>query len=201
MKNKTVQCICEGAVFVALSMALSYLKIPIGVTFGGFGGSIDLVMIPLVVFSVKWGLSWGLGAGLIFGTLKFFFAGGTAINWQSMLLDYSVAYMMVGLAGFLKRKKWGLTLGAAVGCAGRFMIHFISGITIYKIMAPSEILGLSTASPSIFSLLYNGSYMLPNTVLAISICALIQKPLAGLLGGTSAEKSRNATHDTDAMRH
>ena len=101
MKNNNLRALTEGAVMVALSLALSYLKIPTGLAFGGFGGSIDLVMIPLIVFAVHSGLGWGLGAGLVFGTLKFFFAGGSAINWQSMLLDYAVAYMFVGFAGVM----------------------------------------------------------------------------------------------------
>ena len=38
MKHKTLRALVECAVFVALSIALSYVKIPIGMTFGGFGG-------------------------------------------------------------------------------------------------------------------------------------------------------------------
>jgi thiamine transporter len=29
----------------------------------------------------------------------------------------------------------------------------------------------------LYSLLYNGTYMLPNTILAVVICAVLQKPL------------------------
>ena len=131
MKNKNLQALVECAVLVAMSIGLSYLKIPIGLEFGGFGGSIDLVMIPLIVAACRWGLGWGLGAGLVFGTLKFFFAGGSAVNWQSMLLDYSVAYAFVGFAGLLKRKPDQMWLAALIGCLCRFAVHFVSGITIY----------------------------------------------------------------------
>lgn len=172
-----MRCICEGAVCVALAIVLSYLKIPIGGGFGGFGGSIDLVMIPLIVYAVRNGTGWGLGAGLVFGTLKFFFAGGVAVNWQSMLLDYSIAYMFVGFAGLMKGKKLCFLFGALIGCIGRFLIHFISGITIYAILIPTEILGLVTGSAALYSLLYNGTYMLPNTLLAVILCGVLQKPL------------------------
>jgi len=181
MKNKTLKCICEGAIIVALALVLSYIKIPIGLAFGGFGGSIDLVMIPIIIFAVKWGCGWGLGAGLIFGTLKFFLAGGVAVNWQSMLLDYSVAYMFVGFAGLMRGRKLGLPIGAVIGCVARFIVHYVSGITIYAIVVPTEIMGITTASASIFSILYNGSYMLPNSVLAVIACALLQKPLKKLM--------------------
>ena len=62
-KSRTnIRCLTEGGICVALSLVLSYLKIPVMAGFGGFGGSIDLVMIPLIIFSVRWGLGWGIGA-------------------------------------------------------------------------------------------------------------------------------------------
>jgi len=179
MNNKfhqKLRCLTECAVFAALSLALSYLKIPIGFSFGGFGGSIDLVMIPLIIAAYRWGLGWGLGTGLVFGTLKFFFAGGSAVNWQSMLLDYSVAYMFVGFAGLLMRREGRLWLAALIGCVGRFVIHFISGITIYA-MYMEDIFGLPMTNTWVYSLLYNGSYMLPNTILAVVLCLILEKPL------------------------
>ena len=174
--NKSLHAITECAVFVALALGLSYLKIPIGLSFGGFGGSIDLVMIPLIVAACRWGLGWGLGAGLVFGTLKFFIGGGTAVNWQSMLLDYSVAYMFVGFAGLVYRQPKKLWLGALLGCFGRFVIHFISGITIYA-QYMEDIFGLPMTNVWVYSALYNGSYMLPNTILAAALCFLLGRSL------------------------
>ncbi len=183
-KNK-LRCICEGAICVALSIALSYLKIPIGLAFGGFGGSIDLVMIPLIIFAVHRGLGWGLGAGLVFGTLKYFFASGSAINWESMLLDYSIAYMFIGFAGllrgsFAKGKLRAMPVGALVGCVCRFVIHFISGVTIYAEYFEEVFMGIKGLNTVTYSLLYNGTYMLPNTILAVVLCALLAKPVAAL---------------------
>ena len=172
-KRSTLRIMVEGGVCIALAIALSYLKIPIGLEFGGFGGSIDLVMIPLIVFAMRSNAGWGIGAGLIFGLLKFFFAGGSAINWQSMLLDYVVAYGMVGLAGLFHRHFKLMPLAAFVGCLGRFAIHYLSGITIYKITGLEKILNVETASPSLYSVLYNGSYMLPNTIIAVVVCCLL----------------------------
>ena len=172
--NNRTRMLCEGAICVALSIALSYFKIPTGLSFGGFGGSIDLVMIPLILFAYRWGAGWGIGAGFAFGTLKYFLAGGTAVNWVSMLLDYSVAYAMVGLAGIFRGKKSSkLPLAALAGCIGRFVIHFISGVTIYAEYMPETFLGMNMPSPFIYSILYNGTYMLPNTVIAMLVCALM----------------------------
>ena len=173
IKNKT-RMMTEGAICVALSIALSYFKIPTGLSFGGFGGSIDLVMIPLILFSFRWGAGWGVVAGFAFGTLKYFLAGGTAVNWVSMLLDYSVAYAMVGLAGLLRGKnKKMLPLAAFLGCFGRFVIHFISGITIYAEYMPETFLDMHMTTPLVYSVLYNGTYMLPNTIIAVAVSFLL----------------------------
>jgi thiamine transporter len=177
-----LRCLAECAIFVAMSVALSYLKIPIGLEFGGFGGSIDLVMIPLIIAAFRWGLGWGLGSGLVFGTLKFFLAGGVAINWQSMLLDYSIAYMFVGFAGLLKRKNGMIWLAALIGCICRFVVHFVSGITIYAEYM-EDIFGLHMTNVWVYSALYNGSYMLPNTIIAILVCILLSIPLKKYLNG------------------
>lgn len=178
--NKNLRALCESAVFVAVSFGLSFLKIPLGFSFGGFGGSIDLVMIPLIIIGYRWGLWYGLASGLVFGTIKYFAAGGVAVNAASMLLDYSLAYMAVGLSGIFRRKPNGLWLSALVGCVGRFIIHFISGITIYAEYM-TDIFGLKMTNAWVYSFLYNGSYMLPNTILAVVLALLLYSPLSRVL--------------------
>lgn len=180
MSKQSLRAMCECAMCAAAAIVLSYLKIPIGGSFGGFGGSVDLVMIPLIFCAVRHGLGWGLGTGLVFGTLKFFLAGGVAINWESMLLDYSIAYMFVGFAGVLKRRPSLLWCAALIGCLARFAIHFLSGITIYAEYM-YDIFGLPMSNVWVYSLLYNGSYMLPNTVLAVLLCAVLSKPMRKFL--------------------
>ncbi|MBQ4381106.1 MAG: energy-coupled thiamine transporter ThiT [Oscillospiraceae bacterium] len=171
--SKNAQMLAEGGICVALSLVLSYLKIPITAEWGGFGGSVDFVMVPLIVFAVRWGFGWGMLAGLAFGTLKYFFANGFAVSWISIIFDYSVAYAFVGLAGVLMRKYKLLPLAALIGCLCRFVIHFISGVTVYAEYMPEEFLGIGNMNPWLYSLLYNGTYMLPNTILAVMVCALL----------------------------
>ena len=151
MKHKMVLCICEGAVCVALAVVLSLppFKIPIGLAFGGFGGSIDLVMIPLIVFAVRWGLGWGLGASLIFGTIKYFLGGHNDISW--------------------------------VSCVARFIVHYISGVTVYAQYMPEEFMNITHMTPALYSLLYNSTYMLPNTILAVVVCALLIVPMKAIM--------------------
>ena len=178
--------LCEGALMVALAQILSYVKLAEAPN----GGSITFAMFPILFFSVRWGLSSGLMAGFVFGLLQLIFDGAYAWGWQSMLLDYLAAFTPLGLAGLFKGKSWGLFAGTLVGCAGRFVIHYISGITVYKIVAPTEFLNWTFSSPSLYSLVYNGSYMLPNTIIALVMAALLYVPLKKyILGADLASAS------------
>ena len=100
-----------------------------------------------------------------------------------MLLDYLAAFTPLGLAGVFKGKKWGIFAGTVVGCLGRFVIHYISGVTIYRIVAPTEFLNTTYSSPALYSLVYNGSYMLPNALIALVLAAVLYRPMGKYLLG------------------
>ena len=176
--------LCEGAIMVALAQILSYIKIMELPN----GGSLTPAMFPILLFAVRWGLKDGLLAGFVFGLLQLIIDGSYAWGWQSMLLDYLVAFPPLGLAGLFKGKKWGIFAGTVLGCLGRFIVHFISGITIYRIYAPTEILGTVFDEPNLYSLVYNGSYMLPNTILALAIAGLLYAPLKKFYVGEDIPK-------------
>lgn len=178
-KNAT-RMLCEGAVMVALAQILSYIKLlelP-------NGGSLTPAMFPVLLFALRWGLGNGLLAGFAFGLLQLLFDGAYAWGWQSMLLDYLLAFAPLGLAGLFKGRAWGIFPGTVLGCAGRFAVHYISGVTIYRIYAPTEVLGTVFDNPELYSLVYNGSYMLPNTVLALAIAALLYVPMKKYYAGS-----------------
>lgn len=168
-----IRMLCEGAIMIALAQILSYLKLAEAPN----GGSITFAMFPILLFAVRWGLSSGLMAGFLFGLLQLIFDGAYAWGWQSMLLDYLVAFTPLGLAGLFRGKKWGLFVGTVLGCAARFAVHYLSGVTIYRIVAPTEFLNWTFSSPSFYSLVYNGSYMLPNTLIALVMAAALYVPL------------------------
>ena len=177
MKSKThtnVRALTEGAVLVGLGFVLSFVKLyelP-------NGGSLTPAMFPILLFSLRWGLGRGLMAGFVFGLLQLLFDGAYAWGWQSMLLDYLLAFTPLGLAGLFKGKAWGIFPGTVLGCAARFGVHYISGVTIYKIVVPTEVPGFGTFDdPVLYSLVYNGSYMLPNMLLAIAIAAVLYVPM------------------------
>ena len=58
-----------------------------------------------------------------------------------------------------------------------FIIHFISGITIYKIYEPTEVLNHVYTNPYLYSAVYNGSFLAIDMVLCLIIFAILYKPL------------------------
>ena len=182
--SRSTRALVEAALMIALATILGYFRL---YRFPQ-GGSVDFAMVPILIYCLRWGPAWSLSCCFVNGVLQFFLGGGIALSWQSMLLDYLVAFPPLGLAGLFKGKKWGIFAGTVLGCLGRFIVHFISGITIYRIYAPTEILGTVFDEPNLYSLVYNGSYMLPNTILALAIAGLLYAPLKKFYVGEDIPK-------------
>ncbi len=183
-KSKThlrIRALCEGAIMVALAEILSFFKLfPDMIN----GGAITFAMFPICLYAHRWGLSRGLIAGFALGLLQLLTDGAYAWGWQSMLLDYVVAYTPLGLAGLFKGKPWGVFPGTAIGCIGRFIIHYISGVTIYKINVPTEVLGFGTFTDAhLYSLVYNAVYMVPCMLLALAVAGVLFVPLRKFYAG------------------
>lgn len=175
-----IRALCEGAILVAVAQALSYLKL---YTLPN-GGSVTLGMLPILLYALRWGLGKGLLGAFAYGTLQLIFDGAYAWGWQSMLLDYLVAFTPLGLAGLFRGKAWGIFPGTVVGCIARFAVHYISGVTIYRIYAPTEIPGFGTFdNAALYSLVYNSLYVLPSMVLCLVVAALLYVPLKKYLAG------------------
>ncbi len=174
--KKPVYKITECAIFIALSLALMPIEIP----GPAFGGDIDLVMIPLFIIAFRHGMAYGVLSGGVFGFLKCLIGGGIGYGLPSVLLDYVLAYAAVGVAGAFKGRFWAVELSTLVGCIARFLIHFISGITIYAIATATEVAGVVISNAVLYSVVYNALYMLPNTVIAVAVMALLRLPLKKL---------------------
>ncbi|MBQ0083741.1 MAG: energy-coupled thiamine transporter ThiT [Clostridiales bacterium] len=176
--QKPIYAICESAVLVGIALALSFIKIPIA----ALGGSVDFVMVPLFIICYRRGAFYGTISGLCFGLLKCIISGGIGWGLLSVLLDYVLAYGAVGVAGFFKNKSKLIEVSVIVGCFARFLVHFVSGITIYKILVPTAVEGLPFvfSNPFVYSAVYNSVYMLPNTVIAVIMMAVLRVALKKL---------------------
>ena len=171
-KNSKTIIMVEGAMLIALATALSYLKLfemP-------FGGSITLEMIPLVIMGLRRGPKWGLFTGFVHGLLQMIIGFGNVLYCATLLsqigcilLDYLLAFSVLGLAAlfatpFKNNKKVGYIVGSIIVCALRFVCSFLSGWLLWGSYAPEGM------KPAVYSLVYNGAYMLPDTIIvAIAI--------------------------------
>ena len=178
-----VRALCEGAIMLALAFVLNMVSKPLFANMPQ-GGSVTLAMFPVLFYAHRWGVGRGLLVGFAYGLLDMIYDGGYAWGWQSMLMDYLLAYAALGLGGFFKGKAWGIFPGIAVGCLGRFAIHHLSGITLYRIIEPTEVVGFGTFSNAhVYSLVYNGVYMVPNTLIALAIAGLLYVPMKKYFAG------------------
>ena len=83
-----------------------------------------------------------------------------------------LAFSLLGLAGGIakpfKNKLAGVAVGTAAVCGIRFLCSFLSGVLIWGNLSD----GLAAWT---FSLTYNGSYMLPETIMTTVAAVLIYK--------------------------
>lgn len=173
-QNRT-RALVEAALLVALATALSLFKLadlP-------YGGSVTLAsMLPILLLSYRRGVAWGLGTGAVFALLQQLLGLNNLsyfTTWQSVLavilLDYFFAFTLIGIGGVFRRvtkkQSTALALGAILVCALRYLCHVISGATVWA--------GLSIPSGAalLYSLGYNATYMLPETVVLVAVCCYL----------------------------
>jgi thiamine transporter len=163
MKYNT-KILSEAAVSIALAGALNFIKIYALPQ----GGSITAgAMIPILWFALRRGLRWGIFAGVVFGfvvmlnPVDFF-----VVNPAQLILDYPIAFGMLGLAATFKKRP---ILGVGIGILGRFCAHFSSGVIFFSMFAPAGM------NPFIYSAIYNGSYLTGEFLLSSVIMFLLVK--------------------------
>ena len=183
-KNKNrLLCLCEGALVIASAYVLELLCVWLNAISGvgallPFGGTISVSILPIVYYSYRRGIAWGAGVGFAYSLLQMalgFYVPPANKLWAlilCVLLDYVIAFTVVGVADvfakpFGKRKIIGYTVGGVAVCIVRFISSFISGVILWGSYAPE---GMNVW---IYSLVYNASYMIPNTVLTGILAALI----------------------------
>ena len=163
----------EGAAMVALAAVLCYIrlfKLP-------WGGSVTAFsMLPIVIFSIRRGIKYGFIASFAFALIQFgqgildgLFGWGLTPGMliACILLDYLLAYSCLGIAGIFKSKKTlGAILGIVLAVVIRFLFHFLSGVVIWHSFGELWS-GFSTDNEILYSLLYNGAYMLPELLLTV----------------------------------
>ncbi len=163
------KAIAYAAVCIAMSFALSYLrivKLP-------QGGSVTVAsLLPLMIYSYMFGTKKGVFAGLIYGLLQAV-QDPWIIHPAQFLLDYPVAFAAIGLAGAFAHVK-GLekapqaqfALGALLASSLRFLCHVLSGVFAFSAYALDA--GMNAWA---YSLAYN-SFVFADIAISI-VCGVL----------------------------
>lgn len=172
-----VLAISAGGISIAMATVLSLIKLykmPQG------GSVTPASMLPILLYALCFGPGWGLAVGVVYGVVQL----AVEPYWMNPLqvfFDYIAAFGLLGLAGFfahgrtqrlaqpsiLKRLGdlpfWRVALASMVGIAGRLAAAFAAGMAFYTDYVPEG------QAPAVYSLVYNGSYLLPELVITIGI--------------------------------
>ena len=203
--------ITECAMLIAVAIVLELIS-KLFIPEQAFGGQITIVsMLPVVLISYRHGTKSGLVASFTYALLEMalgaktvgaaflpgFFGDGTMIGNAIImcLLDYLVAYTLLGLGGIFRNRveKPGkaLMLGSIVAIGARYVAHVASGYILFSGWAewyftqegfPAWGARLVEAlSPQllgfVYSLVYNGMYIVPEMIFtAIAALFLTRAP-------------------------
>lgn len=185
-KTITTRKLVESAMLIAVATVLSVIKIdmPMG------GGLTICSMLPLVIVSHRYGWKWGTVTAFVYSALQLLlgmdnvrYASSVIMAVGIVLLDYILAYTVIGLSGLgsklFQNPRTGLAVGIAATFFLRFVCHFITGVWIWDALWPNEF-GMASV---VYSLVYNGWYMAGELVLTEIVALLIYKPLGKYFRG------------------
>lgn len=205
MKKQSTVRLVESALLIAIAAVIELISKALGLELP-FGGTITLAsMFPIVLIAYKYGTKWGFLSGFTYSLVQMLLGAKTVsamflpgddqmVLWQAIcicLLDYVLAYTLLGLGGIFKGKfkkpAAELALGAFVALLLRYLVHIVSGAIFYGAYAEwfftqegfysigEKILGtFSGSSLAIaYSIFYNGLYMVPEIILTTVVAAIL----------------------------
>ncbi len=199
MKTKRM---VTSAMLIALATVLSILQ-PFALPFGG--GITIASMMPIVLIAFVYGTKYGLFSGFVFSLIQmllgaktvaaFFLPGDSQmLVWQAVcvcLLDYVIAYTVIGFggifAGKLKSEYLSVCLGSVFALALRYLVHIVSGTVFfgawaewffsqegfYRIGQTILTTFSGDALAVVYSVFYNGLYMLPEILITALLTPVV----------------------------
>ena len=158
-KRNYTRMLTTTALMVALAIILDQIKL--------FempqGGSVTLFgTLPIIALGYLLGTRWGLLGGAVTGILNLIF-GGYVIHPVQMILDYIIAFSVMGLSGLVRNRKNGLTKGYLLGVFCRYICAVISGVVFFGEYAPENFNALT------WSLWYNITYLAVEGIMTIVV--------------------------------
>ncbi len=149
----------------ALCIALATILSMIRLYRFPFGGSVTLLSM-LVITLPAWiyGFRTGTLSGLLYGLLQFVL-GPTVISIPQVLLDYVLAFSVMGVAGLMNNRKYSLVKGYSLAVIARWIIATLAGL--------AWVAAGSTAwegwNPIPYSMVYNGAYIFTEAILTLVV--------------------------------
>ncbi len=166
--KKTLLPLTETAILIALAAVLELvfknfliLKMP-------QGGSVSIAMLPIMLVGFRHGVRYGFAAGLCFAVINFIF-DGLVWHWGSIIFDYLLAFVLLGVTGFFKNKAnkyWFFLLGILLACTLRYLMHSFSGVLFFGEYAPEK---YQNAVWLYSFIIYNLGYNAVSTALSMAI--------------------------------
>ncbi len=149
-KKMHVKALSLSAILIALAFVINNFMPRIPMPQGGSATFFSMFFIFMVGYIL--GPKIGIMAGMAFGMLDLLI-NPYAVYPLQILMDYPIAFGMLGLGGFFKNKKHGLITGYLTSIFGRFLVSFLSGIIFFAQYAPEG------TSVFIYSFIYNITYI------------------------------------------
>jgi len=196
-KNKT-KTMVTCAMLIAIATVLSYWP-----KFEGMwpnGGSVTFCsMLPIVMISYLYGLKWGFMSSTVFAGIQILqglkgIAGMDLVTTLLVILiDYVIAFVVLGIGGIFRGKMNNvakeLCVGSVFAIFLRLVAHFISGYLLYSSWAEwfftqegftlgnSIFASLGNGTPlyMLYSFMYNASYLIPEMIITGVVAYIIGK--------------------------
>ncbi|HEY5562192.1 MAG TPA: energy-coupled thiamine transporter ThiT [Clostridiaceae bacterium] len=156
----TTRVMTQIAMSLAIAVILSFFKF---IQMPQSGSVTPGDMVPILLIAIIYGPEIGLLTGFTFGIITLIIEP-SIVHPIQLLLDYPLAFMALGLAGYFKRNKY---FAVTVGIFGRFLCHFISGVVFFGSYAPVG------QSVYLYSLIYNGFYLSIDFIICMVIIGLL----------------------------
>ncbi len=161
----SVRMLSLGAMCMALTVVLSRIRL---LAMPNGGSVTPASKLPLMLFAYLYGPIPGMLLGALYGLLDYAF-GGYFLSVPQFLLDYPVAFAMLGLAGCfskVKNETAGFVAGTALGSVGRYIAVVLAGVVFWAD-------GRTGLEAWTYSLAYNGTYMGIECAVCVVLAALI----------------------------
>lgn len=192
MRSIPTRILVEISLCVALGVvlnALTLFRMP-------YGGTVSLVMLPIIVIALRRGVFAGVTTGVLYGLVELMI-DPVIVHPIQVLLDYFIAFGLVGTAGIFRsvhvrvysgsphsiRALFLLFLAIALPSALRYLAHLISGYIFFAQYAPAD-------QPAIlYSALYN--LFVPVSAIGVFAAAVLVMPTLHSVSLSRARGSRD----------